>query len=281
MVRETASALRDYRARRKKLLNKFMRRHFSEWLRSSHDKRSPHWKRQFRPFSRRRRLLDLLPGIQAIAIAFLLQGGAVHAEWTARWLTTGGTSEGGDGPRQLVRAPSGQFFIVGSFGGPDSNSPEAVLFTLDSAGNEIDRQWWRGANPNAVAVGPNGEYYLTGRVWDADLLGVGQKYDFYLAKHAADGTLLWERTGGTLRTDSRTYLDDSQDGKAILIGERFGTFHTLSPEQCTVRRVLTEQRPSQGVREGDRSIDGGSLRPAGHKQIAFCVVWLWDRLWVG
>lgn len=100
--------------------------------------------------------------------------------------------------------------MAGLFGAPDGASGEAVLFKLDAKGQEIDRQPWRGAYANAVAVQSNGDYCLTGYVGDPGLLGVGQKYDFYLAKHAADGTLLWERTGGTLRTDGRTYQDDGQ-----------------------------------------------------------------------
>lgn len=119
-----------------------------------------------------------------------------------------------------MRGSKGEFYLAGMFGGSSSASPEAVLFKLDANGQEIGRQPWRGAYANAVAVQSNGDCYLTGYVQDPDQLGVGQKYDFYLAKHAADGTLLWERTGGTLRTEDRTYLDDGQAGNAIAIDDQ-------------------------------------------------------------
>ena len=159
----------------------------------------------------------------AIAAGFALSIATGNAQVMVDWLKVGGTeggdipTQGNDIPSRLVHGPEGQFWVCGMFGGPDTSSPEAVMFKLDRAGNEIARQPWRGAYAHAVAVATNGDYYLTGYVQDPGLLGVGQKYDFYLAKHAADGSLLWERTGGTLRTDGRTYQDDGQAGNAILL----------------------------------------------------------------
>src|SRR5262245_42446338 len=124
--------------------------------------------------------------LSAIVVVLFIHNTATHGQPIVDWVKTGGTAAGSDNPSQLVRGPAGGFYLAGLFGA-DGASGETVLFKLDSSGQEISRQPWRGAYAHAVAVGLNGEHYLTGYVQDPDLLGVGQKYDFYLAKHAADG----------------------------------------------------------------------------------------------
>lgn len=161
---------------------------------------------------------------RAMILLFAIEMTTSLAQPTVDWLTIGGTPQGADNPgftrlfkskHCLALGPGGMIYLAGLFGAPDLLSGEAVLFMHDSHGKEVGRQGWRGAYINAVTVDESGECYLTGYVQDPDVAGVGQKYDFYLAKRAADGTLLWERTGGTLRTVDRTSQDDGQAGNAI------------------------------------------------------------------
>src|SRR5512138_1928670 len=103
------------------------------------------------------RLNNFTRVLRALIATLLLHSAVIHAQPVVDWLKTGGTAQGDDRPGQLVRGRSGEFYLTGLFGAPDGSSAEAVLFKLDSAGNEIARQPWQGAYAHAVAVGPNGE----------------------------------------------------------------------------------------------------------------------------
>ena len=59
---------------------------------------------------------------------------------------------------------------------------------------------WGGVNQDAaegVAVAPDGSVYATGTTLS---FGAGDQ-DIFLLKYAADGTLVWQRTWGTARTE--------------------------------------------------------------------------------
>jgi hypothetical protein len=78
-----------------------------------------------------------------------------------------------------------------------SYQPQKILYRFDLNGAWIGSQASRGESIKSVAVDSQGNYYLTGRVWDSKKLGIGQNNAFYLAKYSATGTLLWERATGS------------------------------------------------------------------------------------
>lgn len=151
-----------------------------------------------------------------VTAALLTEITSTRAQPIVEWATVAGTSQT-DSLNGMALGPAGELYLAGSFGYTDRPNPtEAVLFKYDSSGQQIAVQAWRGELIFDVAVHPEGNYYLTGRVYDPDVLGVGRIHDFYLAKYASDGTLLWERTAGTA-SPSRSYQADGQPGYKIAL----------------------------------------------------------------
>ncbi len=156
---------------------------------------------------------SLLAAILTLAFQTL----PIQAQGVVQWVKVDGTTQH-DSMTESALGSAGEIYLSGRFGHMGTHNPmEAVLFKYDSNGQQTTVQSWRGEFVNAVAVDAQGNYYLTGRVSDPDALGVGRAYDFYLAKYAANGTLLWERTAGTPRDSPRTYSQDGQAGWEIAL----------------------------------------------------------------
>ncbi len=131
--------------------------------------------------------------------ALIIQMTASGAAPLVQWATVAG-GPGRDYPHGIALAPAGELYLVGDFeqevnGGWDR--PTKVLYKFDISGTLINSQASRGESIKGVAVDPQGNYYLTGRVWDSRRLGLGQNNAFYLAKYSSTGTLLWERATGS------------------------------------------------------------------------------------
>jgi hypothetical protein len=142
---------------------------------------------------------------------------AVHAQSTVQWAAVGGTSQT-DALLGSALGPAGEIYLVGAFGYTDyPNLAETVLFKYDSKGQLTATQAAHGDGINDVAVDSKGSYFLTGNVWDPDMLGTGRSFDFYLARYGMDGTLLWERTAGTLNDSVRSGGKEGQSGNKIAL----------------------------------------------------------------
>jgi hypothetical protein len=136
--------------------------------------------------------------LAACLAALIIQMTAGGAEPIVQWVTVAG-GPGRDAPYGIVFAPAGELYLVGDFEqelNEGWSRPTKVLYKFDLSGTLIGSQASRGEAIRAVAVDAQGNYYLTGFVWDAPTLGVGHTNDFYLAKYTSTGTLLWERTAG-------------------------------------------------------------------------------------
>jgi len=135
----------------------------------------------------------------AVISVLALQMTAGGAEPIVQWATVAG-GPGSDYPSGIALAPAGELYLVGDLeqelnGG--WSRPTKVLYKFDLSGTLFGSQASRGEAIRAVAVDAQGNYYLTGYVWDSATLGLGHANDFYLAKYSSTGTLLWERTAGT------------------------------------------------------------------------------------
>jgi hypothetical protein len=107
------------------------------------------------------------------------------------WATVMG-GPGDDYTGGPVLAPSGELWVInGSWNGP------SILRTLDTRGRIVREQTFHGAALGGIAFAANGDYYLTGTVTEPALFGFGHTNDFFLAKHAPAGGLIWVRTAGT------------------------------------------------------------------------------------
>lgn len=137
-------------------------------------------------------------------VTLVLQMTRSGAEPAVQWVTVAG-SAGDDIPMDIALAPAGEIYLAGVFEGRNGGRPETVLHKFDLSGTLIGSQASRGEEIRGMAVDSQGNYYLTGKVWDSDRLGMGLTNDFYLAKYSSAGTLLWERTAGT-PTYSRNYI---------------------------------------------------------------------------
>lgn len=140
----------------------------------------------------------------AAMLPFTAQITTSGAAPTVQWVKVAG-SAGDDIPMDIALSPAGEIYLAGVFEGYNGGLPETVLHRFDRSGKLIGSQASRGEEIRGLAVDSQGNYYLTGKVWDSDRLGMGVINDFYLAKYSAAGTLLWERTAGT-PTYSRNYV---------------------------------------------------------------------------
>jgi uncharacterized delta-60 repeat protein len=108
---------------------------------------------------------------------------------TLAWLTTWGLVEGFDIGFDVAAASDGTVYLAGDSGN------EAFVVKFDQNGNLIwDRTWHAGTSQDfssgqGVAIGPDGEVYLTG---SALISGVSD--NAVLVKFTPDGSVIWDRT---------------------------------------------------------------------------------------
>lgn len=165
-----------------------------------------------------------------VALAFQMTAGG--AEPIVQWATVAG-GPGPDFPYGIALAPAGELYLVGDLEQELNGNwfrPTKVLYKFDLSGTLIGSQASRGEAIQAVAVDAQGNYYLTGYVWDSTTLGVGHTNDFYLAKYTSTGTLLWERTAGN-STYSKKY--SWSQGNAIALdsaGHVYVAGQSLGPD---------------------------------------------------
>lgn len=168
----------------------------------------------------------------AAMVVLLVQMTVRGAEPIVQWATVAG-GPGLDIPYGIALAPAGELHLVGDFEQELNGRwlrPTKVLYKFDLSGTLIGSQASRGEAIRAVAVDAQGNYYLTGYVWDSTTLGVGHTNDFYLAKYTSTGTLLWERTAGN-STYSKNY--SWSQGNAIALdaaGHVYVAGESLGPD---------------------------------------------------
>ncbi len=137
---------------------------------------------------------------QALLLASVLGMTSGQAQPTVEWVTVAG-SLASEWPQDMALSPTGETLVVVTDRTWPATGPETVLYKFDLKGTHTGSQASRGEDIQGVAVDSKGNYYLTGRVWDSERLGMGVVNDFYLAKYSSTGTLLWERATGSPGTD--------------------------------------------------------------------------------
>lgn len=94
----------------------------------------------------------------------------------------------------------------------------ALTATTVSARQLGFERTWGGVDEDGaegVAVAPDGSVYSTGTTFS---FGAGDR-DIFLLKYAADGTLVWQRTWGTARTEPTLRADDFATDVAVASGD--------------------------------------------------------------
>src|SRR5262245_50900429 len=107
-----------------------------------------------------------------LATRFIANG----TEPTVQWATVAGSIYS-DYAFGIALVPGGQLYLVGDFeqslAADQFMRPGKVLYIFDRKGTFIGNQATRGENLRSVALDSQGNYYVTGQVWDSGRLGVG------------------------------------------------------------------------------------------------------------
>ena len=160
---------------------------------------------------------------------------------TVQWMHQGGINGVGRG---IATDGNGQCYVAGQVGNPAlfdldttaSHFADIFVAKYDDAGNIL---WVRTAGnelvdqANAIVTDADGRSYVTGFFGtngpfptvafdDTMLTGYGS-HDLFLAKYAADGTLLWVRHGGGLLSDEGNGVALTADGNVVVSGSFQGT----------------------------------------------------------
>lgn len=174
------------------------------------------------------------------SLLLLVASSLLHAQ-TVQWMRQGGLS--GEG-RGIASDAAGNAYVCGTVGNPAlfdldttaSHFADAFVAKYDDAGTI---QWVRtGGNElidqaNAIATDADGNSYVTGFfrtngpfptvTFDSIVLqGLGSS-DLFLAKYAADGTLLWIRSGGGAQAEEGRGVALAADGNVLVSGFFQGT----------------------------------------------------------
>lgn len=199
------------------------------------------------------------PGDLATGLA---DGGAAADLWPANpflWLKQIPSSSNVDMARKIAVDPSGNVFIACQFSavtdfGDGPRTPrgnhDVALLKLTAAGNLVwVRHFGSAAEETALrlAVDRDGNAILAGSFSDSIDLGAGPitshgKNDFYLAKYAGDGRLLWAKALGS------TDIEHSYAGLAV---DESGNVYFAGPY-------------GMGAKDVTIDLGGGPLRAAGY-----------------
>ena len=168
-----------------------------------------------RPHSRRTRL-RLMALVLPLALVLLLAGGTTKAQTPTYWAATYG------GPRwdevwSMEGTSDGGVALIGwtrSFGG----TQYAIWIMKLQADGSV--QWQKTYSHNwdfgeSIKQTSDGGYAAAGYAWG---LGAG-RYDYWVLKLAADGSIQWQKTYGGAADDQATCLVHTADGGYVLAGE--------------------------------------------------------------
>lgn len=156
------------------------------------------------PLLKRKQTGRLTRRLCAVTATICLHNASLHSQPIVDWVTVGGSAQS-DVARNMTVSPAGEIYLPGFFDwdGNFWSSVQTILYRYDRNGSQLGSLPSRGELLESVAVDAAGNYHVTGRVWRPEDLGMGVRQDFYIAKYAANGTRLWERTAGaTIYSDS-------------------------------------------------------------------------------
>jgi uncharacterized delta-60 repeat protein len=111
-----------------------------------------------------------------------------------------------DAVRDVATAPDGSVYVAGATLGIGG---DALLLKFAPDGTLLWQQTWGTGSfesAEAVAVGADGSVYLAGSTREP----ASGALDLFIVKFASDGTLLWQKTWGT--------LDGSEEGQGVAVG---------------------------------------------------------------
>ena len=256
------------------------------------------------------RLRSLLYSLVSVALLFSAGATTVGAQgvsWTHTW---GGSAT--DSISGMSRDTSGNLYLAGSTSSFGTGSEAALVLKYDPNGNLLWARTWGGASYDvaiAVAVGPDGNIYITG---GTQSFGAGS-VDVLLLKFDPQGDLLWSKTWGGSSFDDGHDIAFDASGNVLVGAETYsynppnkdvssGAVLKFTPDGTLLwSRIWTSGVPmvSGPVYDGGYSVDvdsNGNIVLVGvtwdynvspnHNSI-FVVKWdssgnlLWNRNWAG
>ncbi|MBN2724290.1 MAG: SBBP repeat-containing protein [Deltaproteobacteria bacterium] len=146
------------------------------------------------------------------------------------WGTQWGTSES-DVPYAVAVDTDGNIYVAGiTFGDlyGQVGGMDVFLTKFDSSGNELwGTQWGTTSNEIAegLAIDADGNVYVTGRVYAADLYGQVGGVDAFLTKLDSSGNELWGRQWGTAVSDVSCAVAIDAEGSVYVAGQTYGDLY--------------------------------------------------------